>query len=155
MNDNSVQIIDLIVLDKTTIKKITRVNLSRAVHFNDGDKNRTNIFIDSIFSICSSNDNNNQCLLLSRRSKLIFYLTVLTDETVEIEPFFINSMKDGKDDVLKYNTEEFVENFCSPHTFSCNSSKLTSSKSDYLLAAKKVSTWTNLPLDLTNIIIRF
>jgi hypothetical protein len=139
------QVVDLVVVDPVaedlkTIVKSTRIDLFEEKRKEKG-WNEENDHIDKIIEICPDN---NQLLLVFKKLKLILHLTILTDESVKVEPFHISNLE----------TEKFIEDFCSS-AFSINFFQLAPSKNDYFMAAKKVATWTNLTFDLANIIVHF
>jgi hypothetical protein len=153
------QIIDLVLVSEAD--EVIRSTRIQSYPF---DEKGTN-FIDKVVRICPEDS---QFLFISSNHSSAFKLTVVTDEKVEITPFLLScasasasNNEDRKQTIckkqtkkeVKLETKKFLQNFNYPDYREPSMFLLSPSKKDYILAAKKITTWTKLPIELTMIIV--
>jgi hypothetical protein len=73
---------------------------------------------------------------------------------VKLEEFNVNYNENFIEKLEEDGQEKFFENFTHPYGYQ-TFFIIPPTKNDYLLAAQKISDCTNLPIDLSMIIIRF
>jgi hypothetical protein len=143
------QILSLVVVSGMKVIKSTRIKIDPFLEENNGDD-----FIDKILPITLDNS---QFLLFPNSSSERNFATrikILTNCTVKLEEFNVNYNENFIEKLEEDGQEKFFENFTHPYGYQ-TFFIIPPTKNDYLLAAQKISDCTNLPIDLSMIIIRF